>query len=427
MRAVISLLLLGLTLAVLHHLTAGAPLAARATLALGMVVLVAEAAGRLAARWRLPRVAAFVAAGVACAPAATGLVRTEEVRALAFVGEAALALFVLRAGLGSPRIGGEAKLGRYLTGSLVVPVVVTAAAVYAAHRWFPLTLHQPRGDALGLAIVLGAVTVVAAPALTWSTLQEAPGGALPEALLRLQVQRDFAAVVLFVAALAAARGVTSPGTLEPRALVAALSGLAGSIVAGGLLAWLASRYRRLLDAGPGVVLVGLAFGAAVAAWAGGAEVTLAALVTGLVLARIDEAGAEELRVHFDARGLGLAAPAFALLGLGLEASGLVDLWPWILGFAIVRAAGLYLGDRLSRTASLGPDAVAGRGWLGLVSQGGVGVFLAAVGRRAFPEWGVSFEGFVVGVVLVHAVVGPICLRGAVARRALPLEGAVGGT
>lgn len=427
MRAVISLLFLGLTLALLHHFTAGAPLAARATLSLGMVVYVAELAGRLAARWRLSRVAAFVAAGVACAPAATGLVRADEVRALAFVGDAALALFVLRAGLGSRRIDGESNSGRYLTGSLVVPFVATAAAVYAAHRWFPLTLHQPRGDALGVAIVLGAVTAVAAPALTWSTLQEAPGGALPKALLRLHVQRDFAAVVLFVVALAAARGVTSPGTLEPRALGGVLGALGGSIVAGGLLAWLASRYRRLLDAGPGVVLVGLAFGAAVAAWAGRAEVTLAALVTGLVVARIDDEGAEELRVHFDARGIGLATPAFALFGLGLEASGLVDLWPWILGLAIVRAAGLYVGGRLSGTASLAPDLVAGRGWLGLISQGGLGVFLAEVGRRAFPEWGVSFEGFVVGLVLVHAVVGPICLRGAVARRTLPVEGAVGGT
>jgi len=60
--------------------------------------------------------------------------------------------------------------------------------------------------------------------------------------------------------------------------------------------------------------------------------------------------------------------------------------------------------------------------LGLMSQGGVGLLLAATGRRAFPEWGVSFEGLAVGLVALHAVVGPVCMRQALARRSALTQG-----
>ena len=61
----------------------------------------------------------------------------------------------------------------------------------------------------------------------------------------------------------------------------------GDAGAGTLLAWLATRYLRLLDADPGVFLVGLAFGAAVAAWAARADVRLRARGPRLGLARLD--------------------------------------------------------------------------------------------------------------------------------------------
>jgi Kef-type K+ transport system membrane component KefB len=232
-------------------------------------------------------------------------------------------------------------------------------------------------------------------------------------------------VLVFVAALVLARVFTSPGALEPRAFLAPLTLLGGAALAGALLAWLASRYLRLLNGDPGVFLMALAFGVAVAAWTGRAEVTLAALAAGLALARLDPEGAERLGAHFDARGAGLATATFALLGLGLDASILVDLWLWILLVVIARMIGLAIADRLAANRSDVVDELRGRAWLGLVSQGGLGISLAAVGRRAFPEWGVSFEGFVVGVVAVHAVIGPACLRWALARPAQPMEGASG--
>ena len=61
--------------------------------------------------------------------------------------------------------------------------------------------------------------------------------------------------------------------------------------------------------------------------------------------------------------------------------------------------------------------LAREGWLGLISQAGVELGLAAVARRAFPEWGVSLETLIVAMIGVHELVGPICFR-----RALRLAG-----
>ena len=211
MRTAARLFALALVLALVYKYTAGAPAELRAALALGVLVVAAELMGRLALRLGLPRVSGFVAAGLLLR-ANWSVNRVDELETLQFVADAALGLFALRAGLAwrSDGNGATAGLGRYLASSLVLPFALTAAAVYVLHPWFPLTVHQPARDALAVALVLGAFTAVAAPALAWVTLTDGPAGPLGDVLLRLHALRDIGAVLLFAAALAlallAARG-----------------------------------------------------------------------------------------------------------------------------------------------------------------------------------------------------------------------------
>jgi len=426
MRTLGALLVLAVALALLHHASAGAPLAARATLGLGTLVVTAELFGRLIARWNWPRVSGYLAAGILLGPQSLGFVRPDEAATLGVLGDAGIALFALRAGLavgaGSPAAPGRS---RYLTASVVVPFAFTAGAVYALHFWFPLTVHQPQGDAVVVALALGAVTVVAAPSLTWVALQDTPNGTAGGDQLWLHTTRDFVAIPLFAVTILAARFLASAGALQPAAFWAPLGSLAVSVVAGGLLALLVSRFGMCLGVPPGAIWLIVAFGAAVAALAGHAEATLTALVAGLALAWRDAPGADSLRRHFDARGVALAGVAFALVGVGFDLSALGALWPWILLLVAVRAAGLYWGGRWTAREGLVTDVLAGRGWLGLISQAGVGLLLAAAGRRAFPEWGVSFEALVVAMVAVNATIGPMCLRWGLAQRPSSLEGVSG--
>src|SRR5436305_100349 len=91
MRALASLFALGLMMALFHRVTAGAALEARATLALGFLLLAAFVGGDLARRARLPRITAYVLVGFTVGPW-LGLVRRDEVDALRFLGDVALGL-----------------------------------------------------------------------------------------------------------------------------------------------------------------------------------------------------------------------------------------------------------------------------------------------------------------------------------------------
>src|SRR2546427_12575972 len=98
MRSIASLFALGLMMALFHRVTAGGPLEARATLALGFLLLAAHVGGDLARRARLPRLTGYLVVAFAVGPAWLGLVRRDEVAALGLLADAALALIALPPG-----------------------------------------------------------------------------------------------------------------------------------------------------------------------------------------------------------------------------------------------------------------------------------------------------------------------------------------
>ena len=123
------LFVLGAATALFHRLTAGAPLEARATLALGFLLLAAPVAGSLVARRRWPRLVGYLALGVIAGPSWFGLVRADEVAALRFVSTVVVTLIAFRAGAGldleaftAPHRG----LRRPLLGTVAGPFLFTA-------------------------------------------------------------------------------------------------------------------------------------------------------------------------------------------------------------------------------------------------------------------------------------------------------------
>src|SRR6058998_2050572 len=146
MRWVTSLGALALVMALLHRVTAGGPLEARATLALGFLLLAALVGGEVARRVRLPRLTGYLLVGFAVGPAWLGLVRREEVEALRLIEDAAMALIAFAAGaeltLDSLREGRVA-LARLAIGAVVFPFLAVSLVVLSVSPWFPLTRHQP--------------------------------------------------------------------------------------------------------------------------------------------------------------------------------------------------------------------------------------------------------------------------------------------
>src|SRR3989454_10510992 len=211
MRGVASLFALGLMMALFHRVTAGGPLEARATLALGFLLLAAHVGGDLARRARLPRLTGYLIVAFAVGPAWLGLVRRDEVAALRVIADAGLALIALAAGaelrLDTLRRKVERReLARVATGAVAFPFVAVTLVALSVTPWLPIIVHHAFGDGLAAPLVLGTPPAASSPAVTMGVLGELDArGPVARALLAVTVAQDVAVMLLFALVLAAAK------------------------------------------------------------------------------------------------------------------------------------------------------------------------------------------------------------------------------
>ncbi|MGH7671610.1 MAG: cation:proton antiporter [Gemmatimonadales bacterium] len=408
-----------------HLLTRAGPLEARATLSLGFLLIAAHLGGELAKRVRLPRITGFLLSGFAVGPPGLGLVRADEVDALRFIADAAVALIAFAAGseLTLDLLRRDRRmLARLSAGAILFPVGIVAAVVLSVSPWFPLTVHQPFGDALAVALMLGAIAAASSPSVTMALIDELETrGPFARAVLGVTVAKDVAVIILVALVLALSRPLTSAGALDPGVAWTTLVSLAGSLGAGIALGDLIARYLKLVERETPLFLVALAFFTAQVARLLNLEALLIALAAGFYITNFSRAQGERLVSALKRGSLPVYIVFFALAGAGLHVEALAELWPWIVLLAGLRAVALRFGTQwggAARSPAVPPD-LGRHGWLGLISQSGVALGLAALARRAFPEWGVSLEALVVALIGVHEVAGPLCFR-----RALRLAGEI---
>ncbi len=393
----------------------GGPLEARATLALGFLTLAAYVAGTIAQRRRLPRIVGYLVAGLAAGPAWLGLVRADELAALAPISHGALSLIAFAVGseLTADVLRGDRRrlVARIVRGAMAIPFAAVTLVVLTVSPWFPLTAHQPFRDALAVALALGALATVSSPTLTWAVINDLDArGPLSRTTLDVTIAQDLVAVLLLIVIVALALPIASHGAVTPGVATQTFLLLGGSIVAGAALGLAAGQYLRAIRGPLAWVLVILAFIVAQAVRLLGLDAVLLALAAGCALRNAAPEHSERVRAELKRCAIPVYVVFFALAGSNLQLRVLADVWPWALLLAGLRVAGLWGGLRwVGRDPAVGADWV-NYGWLGLVSQGGLAVTLAAVLRRAFPEWNVSLEALLVAMIGVHQLAGPICFK-----------------
>ncbi len=407
-----SLLILAAATAVFHHLTAGAPLEARATLALGFLLLAAPVAGELVARHRLPRLVGYVGLGVIVGPGWFGLVRGDEIVALRFVSDVLVTLIAFRAGAAldvRALVQAPPGLRRAFLGTVIGPFALTALVAVAVTARFPVTLHESWGDGLAVALALGAMAVAASPVVVQALLDETGArGPLARDILALAAAKEIAALALLALALLLAWPLSGAGAVVPAVLWQGPALLIGALAAGVGAAWLLARFGGGGNAE--TKALGLALAAALGAHWVGLEPVLFALAAGATLRRLAPEQAPALGGAVTGAERPLYAVFFALAGAGFALAALSELWGWVVLFAGLRALGLYYGMRWAARRPSVDQELAQFGWWGLIAQPGATVALAALARRAFPEWGVSLEALVLAMIGVNEVAGAVCFR-----------------
>jgi Kef-type K+ transport system membrane component KefB len=406
----------------------GGPLEARATLALGFLILAAYFGGEIARRFRLPRITGYLLTGLVLGPPWLGVVRDAEVQALRVIATGAVALVAFAAGnelrLSALRTNFHGTL-RLAVAAIAFPFVAVTLVVVSVGAWFPLTAHQPFRDTVTVALVLGAIAAVSSPIVTWGVISDSGArSALSRRIFHVTVLQDTMAIVFLVLLLALAQPLASSGAVTWGITTNAVLHFAGSLAAGALLGMGIADYAKVIRARAHttLVLLAAAFFVAQAVRLLELEPVLIGLAAGCALANTAQTASEQVKVALEQCMLPVYIVFFALAGMDLRLDTLGALWPWVLLLVGLRITGLRVGFRWAGRDSA---AAVSSGWLGMVSQGALAISLAAVLRRAFPEWGITLESLILAMIGVHLIAGPICFQWVLRRAGDITEGTHG--
>ena len=414
MRAVVSLIVVAVMMGLFHHLTAGGLLEARATLALGFLLIAAQLGADILSRWKLPRLTGYIAIGFIFGPAWLGFVRADEAHTLGFIADAAVALIAFSAG--SELILGELRaqarrLARLAAGGIGLPFVAVTGAILVLSPWFPLARHQPIGNVVAIAVVLGTCAAAFSPAATIAIMDETGArGSFARGILNLTVIGDVILMFLLTIALELARPVAQAGTVDVGAVLTALIGIGASIGAGLVLGWVVSRYLHAVRRDTALFLVVLAVVTAEAARLLHLEALLIALAAGFYLENFSPVEGERLRAELRRGSRPVYTVFFALAGASVRLDALSEMFPWVVLLVGLRMLSLRMGFRWAGRSPSVEVPFARWGWMGVVSQAGIALGLAMVARRSFPEWGVSLSALIITMIGIHEVVGPILFK-----------------
>ena len=377
-------------------------------LILGLLMLTGLMAGRFATRFGLPRIVAYVAAGVLFSPALLGDLLGISVRDWAepiTIGALGIIAYLIGGSITIPQIRRMGKsifscaLGGALGATLVVTIII-----------FPFIPEMGDTDAVKLALALGAIASTTAPAATIAVLhQYRANGPLSSTLLGVVAMDDVLGIIIFSLMLAFAAGESLNTSLGP-----AFIEITGSLLVGGILgALLAFTGRRIHQGGLRLPLilsnVFLAVGLADALHL---SPLLAAMTLGFVTRWLMKAGADRLFAPIDYFEEMVFVIFFTLAGAQFEAELFVSHLGLVVVYFWARIFGKVTGATLG--AKLGGAPLPVQRWLGmaLLPQAGIAIGLAlALGHHpAFNEISHILINIILAATLFNEILGPIAVR-----------------
>lgn len=413
---ILALLLLGMELV--------APLGvegqgSQALLSFGFLILAAYTVGEIIAAVGLPKIVGYLLSGVLFGPHVVGTLTEAGAERLTPVSQLAIALIAFLAGAElrweEVRRRGVV-LGKIMTAELVVSFVAIAGAMLLLQRWIPVAAELGPPEMLAFAMLFAAVAIIHSPAVTMALLAETGArGPIARTTLGVVLLSDVAVVLFFSLVLAVARAIAPPtGPSVAPSLGLVVWEIGGALLIGAVMGLAVAAYLRFV--GRQMVFFGVLaafFGLEIAQLAH-VELLLTLLVAGFVAENTSEHG-EELRHAMERSAAPIFVVFFALSGAKIDLGQVAPLLPLVLPLAVVRMAALWGGVRLGARWA-GTSGEEGRYvWMGLVSQAGVAIGLAAILAEAYPGLGPYLAGMLLALIAVNETIGPILLRRALTR------------
>ena len=391
-----------------------------ALLAFGFLILAAYSVGELMKQLNLPKIVGYLIAGAVFGPSALAAVPSEAVNELSAVSDLAIALIAFLAGAelewGELRRRGIALLK--VTGTeLAVTFLVIVGALLLMREYVPFLQGTNTTATLTFAALFASIAIVHSPAVTMALLTETGArGPLARTTLGVVLLADVVVVLLFSAALAAARALVPSGGEGVGSFAATAWEIGGAIPIGAMLGGAVALYLRFVRAELFLFALLVTFFGLEISRLAHVETLLTLLVAGFVAETTAPGSSGRALRHAMERS---AAPVFvvffALAGAKLALGDLVTLWPIVIPIVVARALGIWAGTRIGGRVARLPRAETDTLWMGLVSQAGVAIGLVTVAAQAYPAAGGDMRTILLSVIAVNETVGAVLFRRALIR------------
>ncbi|HPQ39824.1 MAG TPA: cation:proton antiporter [bacterium] len=397
---------------------------AAGTIAFGIILLGGYLLSDLFVPLKLPRITAYLAAGLLMGPFAFGIISRESLENLRFIDDLALNFIGLAAGaeLHLPELKRRMKPilfliaagGFIVFGGMVIGLRAMALPVFI----------QDSGAATWTAIILVSVIALArSPSSTIAVISETRSrGPFTETIMGVTVSFDVAIILLFAMALSAAASVLSADhSFNLMLLANILVSLLLSFAIGILLGTAISLYFGKIASETIFFVLALVFSVsklsefATLAVHNIAGVTLhlepmiMCMTAGFVARNFCRTSGKFIEA-IEKGSLPVYVLFFVLTGAHLHASVLVSYWHVALILFTMRLVFMISGGYFSARLAGEPPYLCRLYGMAFITQAGVSFGLVRMMKTTFPEWAPVLGTVLTATIIINELIGPILIK-----------------
>lgn len=399
---------------------------------LGFTLLASHIFGRLLSTIGLPLITGYLLAGMLMGPEGVGLVRLDVKDRLLTINQVALGLIALSAGgeLALDRLRPRIRVILWVSVLQTLMIFTLTAVGVIGFEFFSrdsaiASLLPPQLDLIhvvAMGLILGLVATANSPASIVAVINELRArGPFTTLAIGTTVVKDVIVILLMALVLMVSKGFVDAGAgLDVMLLGRIPVEVAASLSLGAVLGFLLILYLARVNKEVALLLLAVVV----------LTIELVAFVetrfhfhlhfllifiaAGFVVENVSEKG-DLLIQGLERSSLPIYVVFFTFSGVGLDLDSLGRLWPLALGFVLWRGLLLY-GSTYWGARLAGEEPLARHlSWTAFVAQAGISLGLAELVAEQFPHMGSQIRTFVLAVVAVNQVVGPVLFGRALRR------------
>ncbi|HEU4697820.1 MAG TPA: cation:proton antiporter [Gemmatimonadales bacterium] len=388
---------------------------AQALLAFGFLVLAAYTVGEIAKSIHAPAIVGYMAAGVIFGPVGLEALSHETVVRLQPVSALAVALIAFLAGA---ELRWEEVRERWaallkVTGTeLALSALALGLTLFLAGPYIPFLRDATTVELVAVAVLVASIAIVHSPAVTMALLTETRAhGPVARTTLGVVLISDVVVVMLFSGALALVRSLVPVSGAAGPGVLAIVWEISGALIVGGVLGAGIALYLRFVAEELFLFALLVAFLGAEVARLTHVETLLTLLTAGFIAENFSPpARGQALRHAMERSAAPVFVVFFALSGAEIDVMTVVRLLPLLVPLALVRVGAIWAGTRLGGRWAHLPQEERRWLWMGLVSQAGVAIGLAAIVAEVFPGFGEGLRSMLLALIALNESVGAVLFR-----------------